>query len=117
MTDQPRSRRRRSATRQAGPPAEATRDARTPVAATEPIEIPVAVPEADASRTEVQADPAGPRKSKRKKRKPGRPAGASSAVALPVDRLGLPPNPPRGGLRVVAPVSYTHLTLPTLYSV
>ncbi|GAA3038781.1 ribonuclease J [Gordonia defluvii] len=102
MTDQPRSRRRRSATRQAGPPAEATRDARTPVAATEPIEIPVAVPEADASRTEVQADPAGPRKSKRKKRKPGRPAGASSAVALPVDRLGLPPKLPRGGLRVVA---------------
>lgn len=102
MTDQPvERRRRRSASRQAGPPAA------PPAPTPEVVEVPVEVAVLEESR--AAGEPSGQssgeskrRKNNNKKSKNKGKSGSSSAVALPVDRLGLPPKLPQGGLRVVA---------------
>ncbi|QKT07499.1 ribonuclease J [Gordonia sp. X0973] len=114
-------RRRRAASRQAGPPASPQEVQEAQEAVTPPVDVPVEVAVVEESHVEpaqtsgqssVQPDqPARSgqssqsdqrqkkNKNKRKKKSGG---GGSAPVALPVDRLGLPPKLPKGGLRVVA---------------
>ncbi len=104
-------RRRRSASRRAGPPAEAVAPAAQLPAAQQPAaqqpaaQQPAAQKSAaqkSASQKSASQQSGGAKNSGKRKKRPGGRGGASTPVALPVDRLGLPPKLPKGGLRVVA---------------
>ncbi|GAB09307.1 hypothetical protein GOARA_036_00390 [Gordonia araii NBRC 100433] len=112
-TDQPGARRRRrSASRPSGPPVEPPAvSAQEPPAAREdqpadrrPSEESQAAPARADNTANVQpsAEAASKKPKKRKKKSGGPGGGAPAARPLPVDRLGLPPKLPKGGLRVVA---------------
>lgn len=104
----PPARRRRSATRKAGPPATAP----APVAERPDTDTPARA--ADTAAADAAADKPARKNSGPKKRDSGRGKGggpnrdrggrapAATAPPLPVDRLGPPPALPKGAMRVVA---------------
>ncbi|GED98184.1 ribonuclease J [Gordonia crocea] len=103
MTEQSgRPPRRRSASRKAGPPVEQPAPAPKGAPPVEPRTAERTGPaNAPAAATSGSGDGSGKR-PKRKKKPKNSPSGTAPAVALPVDRLGLPPKLPASGLRVVA---------------
>ncbi|CAM2904756.1 ribonuclease J [Prescottella defluvii] len=99
--------RRRSASRQAGPPTPATEQqaAPAPVAAPAPA---AAAPEqpapSQAAPSQAAASQSAPKRAARKSpaKKAQRSKAPAPVPADPTDRLGLPPKAPKKGLRVVA---------------
>ncbi|MBM4540324.1 RNase J family beta-CASP ribonuclease [Rhodococcus hoagii] len=93
--------RRRSASRQAGPPATAAERAQQPEKVAEPVAAAAPAQQAQAKQEQAPAAKSSGRRSG--SRKPSRGKAAPVPVAAdPTDRLGPPPKAPKNGLRVVA---------------